>query len=129
MLFDKIKFKMLRPIKALRRHLCLSMSLRTEMHIRGQIYLSRQKCTFVQSWKKKKKKCDTRCYSDTYHRREMKLVPFFVEKCPLLKVCKRRKLGGSSSYLKTSCARASYIIKASLMCLSVCLSAILKKKI
>ena len=29
------------------------------------------------------KKRDTRCYSDTYHRREMKLVPFFIEKCPL----------------------------------------------
>ena len=29
------------------------------------------------------KKRDTRCYSDTYHRREMKLVPFFMEKCPL----------------------------------------------
>ena len=26
---------------------------------------------------------DTRSYSDTYHRREMKLVPFFIEKCPL----------------------------------------------
>ena len=29
------------------------------------------------------KKPDTRCYSDTYHRRVMKLVPFFIAKCPL----------------------------------------------
>ena len=28
------------------------------------------------------KKRDTRCYSDTYQRREMKLVPFFMVKCP-----------------------------------------------
>ena len=33
------------------------------------------KCTVVD-----KKNRDTRCYSDTYHRREMKLVPFFMAK-------------------------------------------------
>ena len=36
------------------------------------------KCTVMD-----KKKHDTRCYSDTYHCREMKLVPFFIAKCPL----------------------------------------------
>ena len=36
------------------------------------------KCTVVD-----KKKRDTRCYSGTYHPREMKLVPFFMAKCPL----------------------------------------------
>ena len=37
-----------------------------------------QQCTVVDI-----KKRDTRCYSDTYHRREMKLVLFFITKCPL----------------------------------------------
>ena len=39
----------------------------------------------VEKWmySRGQKKRDTRCYSDTYHRREMKLVPFFIEKCPL----------------------------------------------
>ena len=36
--------------------------------------------TYVQSWTKKKS--TTRCYSYTDHRREMKLVPFFMVKCP-----------------------------------------------
>ena len=30
----------------------------------------------------KKKKRNTLCYSYTYHRREMKLVPFSIVKCP-----------------------------------------------
>ena len=34
----------------------------------------------VQTWTKKR---TTRCYSYACHRREMKLVPFFMVKCPL----------------------------------------------
>ena len=31
-----------------------------------------------QMYSRGQKECDTRCYSNTYHRREMKLVPFFI---------------------------------------------------
>ena len=46
-------------------------------------YNSRQKCLIFFMYSHGQKKRDTRCYSDTYHRREMKLVPFFIAKCPL----------------------------------------------
>ena len=39
------------------------------------------------------KKRTTHCYSYTY-RREMKLVPFFIEKCPLQSYVKEKSLGG-----------------------------------
>ena len=38
---------------------------------------------YAHMYSRGQKKRDTRCYSGTYHRREMKLVPFFIEKCPL----------------------------------------------
>ena len=49
--------------------------LRTSYNI---LYIAETVCTVVD-----KKKRDTGCYFDIYHRREMKLVPFFIEKCPL----------------------------------------------
>ena len=45
----------------------------------------------VQSWTKKH---TTRCYSYTYHRKEMKLVPFFMEKCPHYRYVKEESLRG-----------------------------------
>ena len=55
--------------------LCITSGICDETDIEQCEYT----CTVVDI----KKKSDSRCYSDTYHRREMKLIPFFLEKCPL----------------------------------------------
>ena len=47
-----------------------------------------------------KKKRDTRCFLDTYHRREMKLVPFFIAKCPPLSYVKEESLWGCAHIKK-----------------------------
>ena len=42
----------------------------------------------------KKKKHITSCYSYTYHRRKMKLGPFFMVKCPYYRYVNEESLGG-----------------------------------
>ena len=51
-------------------------------------------------YSREQKKRDTRCYYDTYHRREMKLVPFFIAKCPLQSYVKEKSLGGRAHIKK-----------------------------
>ena len=64
----------------------LQQLLGVEKHnmILRQAKTGKHECRNIKArYSRGQKKRDTRCYSDTYHRREMKLVPFFIAKCPL----------------------------------------------
>ena len=68
--FRKIKQKPIRKLKI------YFLSFPTTVYYASEIF-------FVIMYSRGQKKCGTRCYADTYHRREMKLVPFFIAKGPL----------------------------------------------